>query len=203
MARIVCGSGCICRESSNKAPLCRIPLQVTSEQLHVGRLHGFLAPPPATATAEATPTPVLRDWWHNMWNAVTSWFQSPPSERISDSNRPPKRPKTDNGALVNLIPKGKSSSSLMDAVNTTDVPLRHRVFQDLWEKGLYITSGSKFGGDFLIYDADPLTTHAKAIVLVAESPIVCASALAGFCRLARAVKKSWVVAFADGSHGIS
>lgn len=29
--------------------------------------------------------------------------------------------------------------------------LRYAVFKDLWEKGFYLTSGQKFGGDFLAY----------------------------------------------------
>lgn len=29
--------------------------------------------------------------------------------------------------------------------------LRFKVFRDLWQKGYYLTSGSKFGGDFLVY----------------------------------------------------
>ena len=29
--------------------------------------------------------------------------------------------------------------------------IRYRVFKDLWEKKYYLTSGGKFGGDFLVY----------------------------------------------------
>ena len=29
--------------------------------------------------------------------------------------------------------------------------LRYKVFRELWEQGYYLTSGSKFGGDFLVY----------------------------------------------------
>lgn len=29
--------------------------------------------------------------------------------------------------------------------------LRYHVFKDLWEKGFFLTSGVKFGGDFLVY----------------------------------------------------
>jgi len=28
---------------------------------------------------------------------------------------------------------------------------RYKVFKDIWEKGYYITSGSKFGSDYLVY----------------------------------------------------
>lgn len=32
-----------------------------------------------------------------------------------------------------------------------DHEMRYHVFLDLWEQGYYVTSGSKFGGDFLVY----------------------------------------------------
>lgn len=35
--------------------------------------------------------------------------------------------------------------------STTDEKLKYAVFKDLWEKNFYITNGSKFGGDFLVY----------------------------------------------------
>ena len=30
----------------------------------------------------------------------------------------------------------------------------YTVFKDLWEKGNFLTSGSKFGGDFLVYPGE-------------------------------------------------
>ena len=30
-------------------------------------------------------------------------------------------------------------------------PVRIAVFTDLWENGYFVTSGNKFGGDFLVY----------------------------------------------------
>lgn len=29
--------------------------------------------------------------------------------------------------------------------------LRFKVFRDLWQRGFYLTTGSKFGGDYLVY----------------------------------------------------
>ncbi|XP_053118845.1 tRNA-splicing endonuclease subunit Sen34 [Hemicordylus capensis] len=43
--------------------------------------------------------------------------------------------------------------------------LRYRVFQNLWQRGYYVTSGSKFGGDFLVYPGDPMRFHAHYIAL--------------------------------------
>ncbi|KAM3921095.1 tRNA-splicing endonuclease subunit Sen34 isoform 2-T2 [Leptodactylus fuscus] len=42
---------------------------------------------------------------------------------------------------------------------------RYRVFRDLWQKGYYITSGGKFGGDFLVYPGDPMRFHAHYIAI--------------------------------------
>ena len=35
--------------------------------------------------------------------------------------------------------------------NTEKEKLQYLVFKDLWENGYYLTDGSKFGGDFLVY----------------------------------------------------
>jgi tRNA splicing endonuclease len=44
--------------------------------------------------------------------------------------------------------------------------LRMAVFADLHEKGYFLTSGSKFGGDFLAYPGDPNLYHAQFVVRV-------------------------------------
>ncbi|KAI8509231.1 tRNA-splicing endonuclease subunit Sen34 [Branchiostoma belcheri] len=49
---------------------------------------------------------------------------------------------------------------------TTDrEALRCHVFQDLWEKGYFLTSGGKFGGDFLVYPGDPFRYHSFYIAV--------------------------------------
>jgi len=49
---------------------------------------------------------------------------------------------------------------------TTDVDkCRLFAFKILWKKGYYITEGSKFGGDYLVYLGDPVKFHASYIVL--------------------------------------
>jgi len=42
-------------------------------------------------------------------------------------------------------------------------------FKDLWNNNYYISEGSKFGGDFLIYSGDPVKYHAKYIVICISS----------------------------------
>ena len=44
--------------------------------------------------------------------------------------------------------------------------LQYRVFLDLWEKGYYLTSGIKFGGDLLAYPGDPMRYHSFYIVII-------------------------------------
>ncbi|KAL4647050.1 hypothetical protein GN956_G8421 [Arapaima gigas] len=43
--------------------------------------------------------------------------------------------------------------------------IRFRVFRDLRKQGFYLTSGGKFGGDYLVYPGDPLRFHAHFIAL--------------------------------------
>ncbi|CAG8527339.1 4069_t:CDS:2 [Paraglomus occultum] len=45
---------------------------------------------------------------------------------------------------------------------------RYKVFKDIWEKGYYITSGSKFGSDYLAYPGDPLQYHSQFAVSVVD-----------------------------------
>lgn len=37
--------------------------------------------------------------------------------------------------------------------------LRYKTFKDLWERGYYVTSGEKFGGDFLVYPGIYYTSY--------------------------------------------
>ncbi|KAH9127726.1 hypothetical protein LEN26_000019 [Aphanomyces euteiches] len=196
--RFVCGNGSICRENSNKAPADRIPLQLTPEQLYVGQRHGFLTQTSLNSQQES-PTP-SSEWWRSTWNMIASFFrQTTHTEYVIPFNVP----------LDHSLSEGSQKRRRIDPqveqhrMEDTLVPLRHRIFLDLWEKGFYISSGSKFGGDYLLYDVDPLTSHAKAIVVVSECPVLSASELAGFCRLARAVKKTFVMAYVNDNQTVS
>ncbi|KAG8140498.1 hypothetical protein E2320_003188 [Naja naja] len=67
----------------------------------------------------------------------------------------------------------------------------YSIFRDLWERGYYVTTGSKFGGDFLIYPGDPMRFHAHYIALCfsKDAPIsLCDIISAG--RLGTNVKKT-------------
>ncbi|KAM8927945.1 tRNA-splicing endonuclease subunit Sen34 isoform 2-T2 [Pelodytes ibericus] len=46
-----------------------------------------------------------------------------------------------------------------------DHEIRYTIFKDLWQKGYFLTSGNKFGGDFLVYPGDPMRFHAHFITM--------------------------------------
>ena len=73
---------------------------------------------------------------------------------------------------------------------TKEEKLRFLIFKDLWKKGYYVTLGSKFGGDFLIYGGDPLNYHAQFIVLCLEfDEFFQTHKIASLGRLGNSVKK--------------
>ncbi|KAJ3229068.1 tRNA-splicing endonuclease subunit Sen34 [Chytriomyces hyalinus] len=43
---------------------------------------------------------------------------------------------------------------------------KFKVFENLWERGYFLTSAVKFGGDFLLYPGDPLLHHASHVVVI-------------------------------------
>lgn len=45
------------------------------------------------------------------------------------------------------VPRNELRPGIFDR----DGSLRYIIFKDLWEKGYYLTSGMKFGADFLVY----------------------------------------------------
>ncbi|KDO34784.1 hypothetical protein SPRG_00845 [Saprolegnia parasitica CBS 223.65] len=180
--RIVCGSGGVCRHNSNKASEHRLPMQLTPAQLYVGRLHGFLEQDePTPAVVDELPTEAIASWWTHAWDVFKALFVPAPTIDA------PKTPQAKRRKL--------SDHDAKDCAVALDVPLHHRVFADLWSQGFYITSGSKFGGDFLIYNADPVTTHASAIIFVLARATLSPQDIVGYGRLARAVKKNCVLAY--------
>ena len=75
---------------------------------------------------------------------------------------------------------------------------RYKVFSDLWERGYFITNGSKFGGDYLVYPGDPLRFHSHFIVKIL--PLrgrLSGLDLVSVGRLGSTVKKTTVLASVD------
>ncbi|XP_062368524.1 tRNA-splicing endonuclease subunit Sen34 [Cinclus cinclus] len=68
---------------------------------------------------------------------------------------------------------------------------RFRVFRELWGRGLHLTQGGKFGGDFLVYPGPPSQFHACAVALCpctsGPQPL---GALLAAARLGTSVRKS-------------
>jgi tRNA-intron lyase len=69
------------------------------------------------------------------------------------------------------------------------------VFEDLWNRGYYITSASKFGGDFLLYEGDPMQYHAQYVVIVCPwKELLSPLDIVSYGRLGVTVKKTPVLA---------
>ncbi|XP_029372649.1 tRNA-splicing endonuclease subunit Sen34 [Echeneis naucrates] len=80
--------------------------------------------------------------------------------------------------------------------------VRYQVFTDLRSRGFYLTSGGKFGGDFLVYPGDPLRFHAHfiAVCLPLEESVYLLEVLA-VARLGSNVKKT-VLLCSPGLNGV-
>lgn len=75
---------------------------------------------------------------------------------------------------------------------------RYAVYCNLWGKGYYITSGAKFGCDYLAYPGEPTKYHSHFIVIVMPSKMSCSPhQLLAYGRLASAVKKTVVFAIVN------
>ncbi|KAK8728716.1 hypothetical protein OTU49_009109 [Cherax quadricarinatus] len=82
--------------------------------------------------------------------------------------------------------------------------LRYAVFKDLWEQNYYLTTGVKFGGDFLVYPGDPHLFHATFIVkCVMDVQCVDQCDLVSWSRIGTATKKTLVLATFDQSEQVS
>ncbi|XP_069699872.1 tRNA-splicing endonuclease subunit Sen34 [Periplaneta americana] len=72
--------------------------------------------------------------------------------------------------------------------------LRYKTFKDLWEKGHYLTSGQKFGADFLVYPGDPIKFHAQFLVICIDgNDALPATDLVALGRLGTSVRKTVVL----------
>jgi len=71
---------------------------------------------------------------------------------------------------------------------------KYKVYCDLWNKGYYITSGIKFGGDYLLYPGDPLRYHSHFIATVLDiDKTISPMDIITFGRLGTTVKKSYML----------
>ncbi|XP_034239632.1 tRNA-splicing endonuclease subunit Sen34 [Thrips palmi] len=73
--------------------------------------------------------------------------------------------------------------------------IRYLTFKDLWEKGYFITTGHKFGGDFLVYPGDPVKFHSQFIVVcVPHSQTFSVHQFVTYGRIGSSVRKTFVLA---------
>ena len=88
----------------------------------------------------------------------------------------------------------------------TDPLARCRLFtfKDLWNNNYYVSEGSKFGGDFLVYCGDPVKYHAKYIVVCVSGRAEVesetrAQEVVARCRLGAGVKKVVLFSWLEGA----
>lgn len=83
----------------------------------------------------------------------------------------------------------------IETINSLTNSLKCATFQDLHERGYFVTSGAKFGGDFLVYFGDPICHHAIFIVKCVEcEETISTMEVVAFGRLGTSVKKKAVLA---------
>ncbi|KAL0275373.1 UNVERIFIED_CONTAM: hypothetical protein PYX00_003233 [Menopon gallinae] len=79
---------------------------------------------------------------------------------------------------------------------TDEDRLHYFVYKDLWEQGFFVTSGKKFGADYLVYPGDPVKFHSFFIVVCVDKKRQFTPAeiiMRG--RLGQSVRKTFVLAY--------
>jgi len=88
---------------------------------------------------------------------------------------------------------------------TPELDYKYFIYEYLWSRGFYLTSGAKFGGHYLVYSGDPLRYHSSFILLCirnrSEFEAIRLRQLITFGRLATNVKKTYLIAYCDKNGG--
>jgi tRNA-splicing endonuclease subunit Sen34 len=76
---------------------------------------------------------------------------------------------------------------------------RCAAFRKLWEEGMYLGQGIKFGGEFLVYPGDPLRYHSHFVTTTMAHPdrVIRPMELVAFGRLGTATKKAHLICCYD------
>lgn len=121
-----------------------------------------------------------------------------------DVDRIPIPPIPEKSSLVQLFTENPFNKEDVNTSNNWTFPhteeerLRYDVFRDLWEQGYYLTSGSKFGGDFLVYPGDPSRFHSFYIAIcMKHKQELSALDLVSMGRLGSNVRKTVVMCSKD------
>ena len=102
---------------------------------------------------------------------------------------------SDQQYLSSLVDQSTPSLELGGSLSLHTLPvtdrqlLKFQVFQDLWKLGYYLTSGLKFGGDFLVYKKHPDHTHATYIAIVTSWQHPLDIRMGSLCKVAGQVRK--------------
>ncbi|XP_068618592.1 tRNA-splicing endonuclease subunit Sen34 [Battus philenor] len=98
-----------------------------------------------------------------------------------------------------LVTRQLPLDSLEPSVFDHDGSIRYKIFKDLWRRGYYITSGSKFGSDYLLYPGDPMRFHATYMVRCIYDTVcsIRPTNIVAFGRLSVAVNKLAILAFCN------
>ena len=75
--------------------------------------------------------------------------------------------------------------------------LKYAVFHDLWLKGYFLTSGLKYGGDYLVYRDNPNKVHSDFIAIVTPWQQSIGS-IVSLGRLGSKVKKTTLLCSVEG-----
>lgn len=106
------------------------------------------------------------------------------------------------GRMLRVYPTLSSAkqAGLWHYPRTAEQRARCAVFESLLDRGYYMSTGLRFGGDFNVYPGDPLRYHSHFTATVKASPTASLSALELIAngRLSTAVKKAHLIAACDG-----
>lgn len=88
-----------------------------------------------------------------------------------------------------------SRSELNIFISTLNKTCKYNAFKHLYNEGFFLTSGAKFGGDFLVYPGKPSKYHSQFILVCNEGPgKLTFNDLVVYSRMATTVKKTFVMA---------
>lgn len=65
--------------------------------------------------------------------------------------------------------KTEVSVSVADITMSRAEEIRYYAYRQLWRSGFYLTHGTKFACDFLVYESDPAVCHAKYMLFCRET----------------------------------
>ncbi|CAO3628922.1 unnamed protein product [Cunninghamella blakesleeana] len=95
----------------------------------------------------------------------------------------------------------KEKTQKWDYPKTIQDELKCKVYEYLWHQGYFITSGIKFGGDYIVYLGDPMKFHSHFIISVQEKNALWRlKDLITMGRLAKNTKKSFVLASSSSTN---